>query len=93
MNKFARVIPLLKKTWPKILLGIVTLIIVDTIQLVIPKFTQRAIDGIQMGTIDKSALGHIAFYIFLLTLGIVVMRFLWRYLIIGNSFFIEKALC
>jgi ATP-binding cassette subfamily B protein len=92
MNKFARVIPLLKKTWPKILLGIVTLIIVDTIQLVIPKFTQRAIDGIQMGTIDKSALGHIAFYIFLLTLGIVVMRFLWRYLIIGNSFFIEKAL-
>ena len=92
LKKFARVIPLLKKTLPKILLGVITLVIVDTIQLVIPKFTQKAIDGIQGGIIDKAGLGQIALHIFLLTLGIVVMRFLWRYLIVGNSFFIEKSL-
>ncbi len=91
-KQFARVIPLLKKSWHKIALGIVTLVIVDTIQLVIPKFTQKAIDGIQTGVLDKSGLALIAMHILLLTLGIVVMRFLWRYLIVGNSFFIETEL-
>ncbi len=91
-KQFARVLPLLKKTWPKIALGVVTLIIVDTLQLIIPKFTQKAIDGIQTGILDKAGLAQIALHIFLLTMGIVVMRFLWRYLIVGNSFFIETEL-
>jgi ATP-binding cassette subfamily B multidrug efflux pump len=75
-----------------IVFGIIALIIIDFLQLVIPQVLRRAIDTLAAG---KAALSLLAFYfliILLLALGIAVGRFFWRYLIIGSSRRIERAL-
>ena len=92
MGPFRHVIKYLKKSIPRILLGFVVLLVVDIIQLIIPILTKNAIDRIQTQTILKSGLIIIATQILGLTVGIMVMRFFWRILIIGNSFIIEKLI-
>lgn len=92
MGPFKHVIKYVKKSIPRILLGFVVLLIVDVIQLIIPILTKNAIDRIQTQTIMKSGLIIIAAQILGLTIGIMVMRFFWRILIIGNSFIIEKLI-
>lgn len=92
MGQFRHVIKYVKKSIPRIALGFVVLLIVDVIQLIIPVLTKNAIDRIQMQTILKSGLMLISAQILGLTVGIMVMRFFWRMLIIGNSFIIEKSI-
>ncbi len=92
MGPFRHVIKYVKKSIPRILLGFIVLLIVDVIQLVIPILTKNAIDRIQTQTILKSGLVVIAAQILGLTVGIMIMRFFWRILIIGNSFIIEKLI-
>ncbi len=92
MGPFRHVIKYVKKSIPRILLGFVVLLIVDIIQLIIPILTKNAIDRIQTQTILKSGLIVIAAQILGLTVGIMIMRFFWRILIIGNSFIIEKLI-
>ncbi len=92
MGPFKHVIKYVKKSIPRILLGFIVLLVVDIIQLVIPILTKNAIDRIQTQTILKSGLIVIAAQILGLTVGIMVMRFFWRILIIGNSFIIEKLI-
>ncbi len=92
MGPFRHVIKYVKKSIPRILLGFVVLLIVDVIQLIIPILTKNAIDRIQTQTILKSGLVVIAAQILGLTVGIMIMRFFWRILIIGNSFIIEKLI-
>lgn len=92
MGPFKHVIKYVKKSFPRILLGFVVLLIVDVIQLIIPILTKNAIDRIQTQSILKSGLVVIAAQILGLTVGIMVMRFFWRMLIIGNSFIIEKLI-
>lgn len=92
MNTFDKVIPYLKKSAGRILLGILMLVIVDAIQLVIPKIMQYAIDHIQNRTITQSGLALVGLAILGLAIGIMVMRFFWRILIIGNSYVIETAM-
>ena len=92
MGPFKHVIKYVKKSYPRILLGFVVLLIVDVIQLIIPILTKNAIDRIQTQSIVKSGLVVIAAQILGLTVGIMVMRFFWRILIIGNSFIIERLI-
>jgi len=92
MGPFKHVIKYVKKSFPRILLGFVVLLIVDIIQLIIPILTKNAIDRIQTQSILKSGLIVVAAQILGLTVGIMVMRFFWRILIIGNSFIIEKLI-
>jgi ATP-binding cassette, subfamily B, multidrug efflux pump len=89
---FDRVIPYLKQSRGKILWGIVMLILVDVVQLAIPKIMQYAIDHIQNRTIDSTGLLYIGFLLFAMALGIMALRYFWRVLIIGNSFTIEQKL-
>jgi ATP-binding cassette subfamily B protein len=87
---FVRVIPYLKKSYKKILWGIVMLILVDVVQLAIPKIMQYAIDHIQDRKIDSTGLLYVGLLLFGMAIGIMVLRYFWRVLIIGNSFTIEK---
>ncbi len=89
---FDRVIPYLKQSRGKILWGIVMLILVDVVQLAIPKIMQYAIDHIQNRTIDSTGLLYIGLLLFAMALGIMALRYFWRVLIIGNSFTIEQKL-
>jgi ATP-binding cassette, subfamily B, multidrug efflux pump len=89
---FFRVIPYLKQSYKQIFWGIVMLILVDVVQLAMPKIMQYAIDHIQNRAIDSTGLFYIGLLLFGMAIGIMVLRYFWRVLIIGNSFTIEKKL-
>lgn len=90
-----------KKPFPKMILryinrhklaylgGIITLFVVDFVNLYIPEYTGKIIDGLTIGDMDfKGAL----YYVFLILLvGLVLMlgRFFWRYFIFGSCRKIE----
>jgi len=92
MRTFDAVIPYLKKSYGRIAGGLVMLILVDIVQLITPWVMQQAIDRIQERTIDSRGLLLLALVIFGLAIAVMVLRYFWRVLIIGNSFMIEKNL-
>lgn len=92
METFRHITGFVKKSIPRLALGFVVLLVVDLIQLVIPIITKNAIDKIQAQEILKSGLALIGLQILGLTVGIMIMRFFWRILIIGNSFIIERLI-
>jgi len=68
------------------------LISVDILQLFIPRVIKYAIDDLTLGSISSSDLLFYAGEIFLLALGIGGFRYVWRYLLLGASRRIERAL-
>lgn len=92
MRTFDTILPYLKKSYAQIAGGIVMLILVDVVQLVTPKVMQYAIDSIQNRSIDERGLAYIALIIIGLSLAVMVLRYFWRILIIGNSHRIEQGL-
>jgi ATP-binding cassette subfamily B protein len=87
---FARLIPFLKRNLPRIALGIFLIILVDVAQLIIPKIMQVTIDKIGAGSIDKAGILHISLLILVLSLAIAGIRFLWRILLIGSAWQIDR---
>lgn len=92
MRTFDAILPYLKKSYGRIAWGIVMLILVDIVQLITPKVMQYAIDSIQERKISSTGLIWLALIIIGLALAVMVLRYFWRILIIGNSFQIEKHL-
>lgn len=92
MRTFDAILPYLKKSYSKILGGIGMLILVDLVQLAMPKVMQYAIDGIQERSVDETGLIWIGLVIFGLAIAVMVLRYFWRTLIIGNSYVIERSL-
>ncbi|HIE05507.1 MAG TPA: ABC transporter ATP-binding protein, partial [bacterium (Candidatus Stahlbacteria)] len=74
------------------LIGIIALIIIDLLQLLIPRVLKAAIDGLATGIADFSKLGVYFIIIILIAIGIAIGRFFWRYLLIGSSRKIERLL-
>jgi ATP-binding cassette subfamily B protein len=72
--------------------GFAALIIIDILQLLVPRVLKVAIDGLAAGTTGLRDLGGYFVIILCLALGIAIGRFFWRYLIIGSSRRIERAL-
>ncbi|MBD3349407.1 MAG: ATP-binding cassette domain-containing protein [Candidatus Eisenbacteria bacterium] len=72
--------------------GLLCLLVVDAMQLVIPRIIKMAVDDLTVGGIDRSGLVDYALFIAGLAAGIAVLRFFWRFLIIGTSRHIEEDL-
>lgn len=73
-------------------LGIVCLLAVDGMQLIIPRIIKTAVDDLTEGGIAGDDLLRYGGAIVALAAGIAVLRFLWRFLIIGTSRHIEEDL-
>ncbi len=69
--------------------GIITLFVVDFLNLYIPEFTGDIIDGLTLGTLDLEGVLRLVFFIFLAGLGLMAGRFLWRFFIFGSCRKIE----
>lgn len=80
-----------KNRW-HILIGLVALLIVDVLQLLIPRVVKHAIDDLTSGDISSPRLLMYGLQILLLALGIGGFRYVWRYLLLGASRRVEKAL-
>lgn len=75
-----------------IAIGFFSIIIVDILQLIIPRVIKQVIDGLASGIISELRLLQYAAIIVMMGLLIAIFRFLWRYCIIGTSRRIEKSL-
>lgn len=92
MRTFDAILPYLKKSYAQIAGGIVMLILVDVVQLAMPKVMQYAIDSIQTRKITEQGLVWVGLIIFGLAVAVMILRYFWRVLIIGNSHRIEQSL-
>ena len=75
-----------------ILIGLIALLIVDVLQLFIPRVIKYAIDDLTLDVISPS---HLLFYgleVLILALGIGGFRYVWRYFLLGVARRIEKTL-
>ncbi len=79
-----------KKYKGRYILGVIWLIIVDGLQLVIPRLLGNITDKIKYDLLDTTGLIKYAGLILLLALGTAIFRFLWRYFIFGTGRLIEK---
>ena len=92
MRTFDSILPYLRKSYSRIIGGIIVLILVDVIQLIMPKVMQYAIDSLQARTIDQTGLFWVGMLIVAGAVSMMALRYFWRILIIGNSFRIERHL-
>jgi ATP-binding cassette subfamily B protein len=76
----------------RILIGLVALLIVDVLQLFIPRVIKYAIDDLTSGTMVPSRLLFYGLEVLILALGIGGFRYVWRYFLLGATRRIEKAL-
>jgi ATP-binding cassette subfamily B protein len=72
--------------------GALALIVVDFLQLWIPRFIKDAVDTLENGTASSSALLRSAAAIVALAVAIAALRFVWRYLLLGFSRLVEMHL-
>jgi len=92
IRTFDVVIPYLKKSWVKLALGILVLLVVDALQLIMPMVIKGAIDGLTRPNFRSQELLQASIIIVLLALGMIIMRYLWRMLISANAYIIELNL-
>jgi ATP-binding cassette subfamily B multidrug efflux pump len=76
----------------RISIGLIALLIVDVLQLFIPRVIKNAIDDLTLGTVSHSRLLVYGLEVLLLALGIGSLRYVWRYFLLGAARRIEKAL-
>jgi ATP-binding cassette subfamily B protein len=73
-------------------IGLIALLIVDVLQLFIPRVVKYAIDDLTLGTVSHSRLLVYGGEVLLLALGIGALRYVWRYFLLGAARRIEKKL-
>jgi ATP-binding cassette subfamily B protein len=91
-KEFITVVPYLKKYKLNYIVGILFLIVVDGAQIFIPQQVKRAVNAIADGGFSMSAILKPALAMVLISLGVSVGRFFWRYFIIGASRRIETEM-
>jgi len=76
----------------RITAGLIALLIVDVLQLFIPRVVKYAIDDLTSGNVSHSRLFVYGLEVLLLALGIGSLRYVWRYFLLGAARRIERAL-
>ncbi len=76
----------------RILTGLLALLIVDVLQLFIPRVVKYAVDDLTLGAVSHFRLLVYGLEVLLLALGIGSLRYVWRYCLLGSARRIEKAL-
>ena len=76
--------------WWQYLLGIAALYMVDWVNVYVPEFTGRIIDGLTDGSLDMSGAMKIVWMIAGMGLAIALGRFGWRFFLFGAARSIER---
>lgn len=84
--------PFFKKHRWRIAIGIFCLIIVDVLQLLIPRVIKWAVDGLTGFSVGGADLLTYAGYIVVIAAFIGIFRYIWRRCLIGTSRIIEEGL-
>jgi len=73
-------------------LGLLSLLVVDFLQLFIPIVIKNSIDSLTFGKANYRLLFMYAMLIVGIAFAMAIFRYIWRYLVIGHSRKVEKAL-
>jgi len=92
MKEFKDLVSLVLRYKRGVIIGLTSLLIVDTSQLIIPLVVRGAINSLSLGQATGPLLGRYALYVLGLVLLVAVFRYLWRYHIIGSSRKVEEYL-
>ena len=92
MKKLRYIEDLLYKYKGRLIIGVLSLLLVDVLQLIFPMILGRITDTIQSGEISKEGLGAYSFAIIAIAVGIALFRFFWRYLVFGVARKVETIL-
>jgi len=76
----------------RIIIGLISLIIVDFLQLIIPRIIKTAVDGLALYEASWAGLLRQAFLIVVVGLFIGGFRYVWRRCLLGTSRRVEEAL-
>ncbi len=76
----------------RLFFGIAALVIVDLLQLTIPRYLKIGVDELKQGTADHQRLLQLCFFIILTALAAGVLKYFWRTLLIGFSRYVETDL-
>ncbi|MGE0084086.1 MAG: ABC transporter ATP-binding protein [Desulfococcaceae bacterium] len=75
-----------------IFLGLLALILVDLLQLIVPRIIKAAVDDLTAFRTDSASLLRYGLWITGLALIMVVLRYMWRYYLMGMSRELEEGL-
>ncbi|MBA7481739.1 putative multidrug resistance ABC transporter ATP-binding/permease protein YheI [subsurface metagenome] len=92
MKEFKDLVSLVLRYKRGLIIGLTSLLIVDTAQLIIPLVVRGAINSLSLGQATGPLLARYALYVLGLVLLVAVFRYLWRYHIIGSSRKVEEYL-
>ena len=84
--------PYLNENRSRILIGLLCLIIVDVLQLIIPRIIKWTVDDLTAFEIDVGRLLSYAFYMVGIALFIGIFRYTWRRCLLGTSRRVEEGL-
>jgi ATP-binding cassette subfamily B protein len=84
--------PYLQERRWRILVGLLALIVVDLLQLFIPRVVKWAVDALTLTGATPAQLLRYAFYLVLCGLGIGGFRYIWRRCLLGTARRVEEAL-
>ncbi|MCX8012104.1 MAG: ABC transporter ATP-binding protein/permease [Desulfobacterota bacterium] len=92
MKAFRTILPDLKKYIWFLVAGLISLLVVDILQLIIPRIIKKVIDGLTQGKIISEVLLSYGLKIIVLAILITIFRFFWRYFILGTAHRVERNL-
>jgi len=92
MESLRLITPYLAANRHQILFGLLCLIVVDLLQLFIPRVIKRVVDDLTRMQVDPGGLLHHALSILALGLCIGIFRFFWRRCLLGTARSTEEAL-
>lgn len=92
LRPFETLKPFFKANWWALLIGVMSLLVVDLLQLFIPLVIKKAVDLLTTGIATRALLLRQGAIIVALALMIGLFRYIWRYLIFGHSRKVEEGL-
>ena len=92
MKSIALIKPYFKENRRKIAIGLLSLIIVDLLQLFIPRIIKWTVDGLTAFHIDLRQLLIYAIYMAVIAVLIGAFRYVWRLCLLGTSRRVEEGL-
>jgi ATP-binding cassette subfamily B protein len=92
MKFLALIKPYLRENRLKIAIGLLSLIVVDVLQLFIPRIIKWSVDGLTALQIETGQLMLYAMYMAVIAILISIFRYVWRRCLLGTSRRVEEGL-
>ena len=92
VKAYRPVFPFFTANRRRLVIGVLSLLFVDGLQLLIPQAIKRAVDLLASGQATAASLAFPAAAIAAIALLIALFRYVWRYFIFGHSRQVEKGL-